>query len=101
MTLVTYIKDTRYDSTLFRVESITNEERQQLKIKQFNGKEYIYIPKRKIVPKQLKLVSNRTYELTVKTRIWNDFVIRTFHLDNTVESLSYKPEPKLLFQNIV
>ena len=95
-TLVTYIKDTRYDSALFRVERICNEAKEQVNTKQFKGKEYIYIPKRKIVPKKIKLVTNRTYELSVKTRMWEGKIIRTYHLDNTIESLSFKPQPKCL-----
>ena len=101
MTLVTYIKDTRYDNAMFRIEQISIDKRKQLNIKHYNGHDYIYIQKRKIVPKQIKLVVNRTYELTVKTRVWNDFIIKTFHLDNTFQSLSYKNEPQFLFQNIV
>ena len=101
MALVTYIKDTRYDSTLFRIERISNEERKQLNIKSYNGQDYIYIPKRKIVPKKIKLVKNRAYELTVKTRVWNDHIITTYYLDNTFQSLTYKHEPQFLFQNII
>lgn len=100
-TLVSYIKDTRYDAALFRIERISNENKQQLNVKQFKRKEYIYIPKRKIVPKKLNLVCNRTYELIIKTRMWDDHIIKTFYLDNTIESLSFNSQPKCLFQNIV
>ena len=100
-TLITYIKDTRYDAGLFRIERISNEVGEQLNIKPFKGKDYIYIPRRKIVPKKLNLVRNRTYELTIKTRMWQDHIIKTFHLDNTIETLSFQSEPKCWFQNIV
>ena len=101
MILVTYIKEVKYDSYMFRIEQISNEGRKELNIKSYNGNDYVYIPKRKIVPKQIRLVVNRTYELTVKTRVWEDHIITTYYLDNTFQSLSYKPESKFLFQNIV
>ena len=101
MTLITYIKDTRYDNAMFRVEQISNAEKKQLNVKHYNGNEYIYLPKRKLVRKKLRLIVNRTYELTVKTRVWEDHIITTYYLDNTFQSLSYKPEAKFLFQNIV
>ena len=101
MILVTYIKEVKYDSYMFRIEQISNEEKKQLNIKHYNGHDYIYIRKKRIVPQRLKPVPNRTYELTVKTRVWEDHIITTYYLDNTFQSLSYKPEPQFLFQNIV
>ena len=101
MTLITYIKEVKYDSYMFRIEQISKQERELLNIKSYNGHDYIYIPMRKIVPKKLRLIVNRTYELTVKTRVWNDHIITTYYLDNTLQSLSYKNEPQFLFQNII
>ena len=101
MTLITYIKEVKYDSYMFKIEQISNEEKKQLNIKSYNGHDYIYIRKKRIVPQKIKLVKNRCYELTIKKRVWNDLTVTTYYLDTTFESLSYKPEPKLLFQNIV
>ena len=101
MTLITYIKEAKYDSYMFRIEQISNEERKQLNIKSYNGHDYIYIRKKRIVPQKLKPVPNRAYELTVKKREWNDLTVTTYYLDNTFQSLSYKPEAKFLFQSIV
>ena len=101
MTLVTYIKEVKYDSYMFKIEQISIDKRKQLNIKSYNGQDYIFIRKKRIVPQKIKLVKNRCYELTVKTRVWNDLTVTTYYLDNTFQSLSYKPEPKLLFHNIV
>ena len=101
MILVTYIKEVKYDSYMFRVERVSKQDRQLLNIKSYNGHDYIFIRKKKIVPKKIKLVKNRSYELTVKTRAWEDHIIATYYLDNTFQSLSYKSEPQFLFQNIV
>ena len=101
MTLVTYIKEAKYDSYMFKIEQISKQERELLNIKHYNGHDYIYITKRKIIPKKLKLVKNRVYELSVRTRVWEDHIITTYYLDTTIETLSYKHEPQFLFQNIV
>ena len=101
MTLITYIKEVKYDSYMFKVERVSKQDRQLLNIKSYNGQDYIFIRKKRIVPKKIKLVVNRVYELTVKTRVWEDHIIATYYLDNTFESLCYKNEPQFLFQNIV
>ena len=45
----------------------------------------------------MKLTKNRTYELSdIKCRQWNNHNVKTYHLTQTFETLSFKPEPKCL-----
>ena len=92
-TLIKYIKDGKYDTALFLIERLNETDKNNLNIKTFNEKNWIYIKYNRIVPKNINLVKNRTYELSdVKTRMWNDYHVKTYHLTQTFETLSMKTE---------
>ena len=96
-TLLTYIKKGKYDSCLFKIERLNKEDKNMLNIKIFNDKQLVYIKRSQIVPQKLKLVQNRAYELSdIKCRQWNNYTVKTYHLTQTFETLSFKNEPKCL-----
>lgn len=88
--LITFIKPTKY-ANLFLIERLNDEHKRILNIKRFQGKEWLYIKDTQITPKNMKLVSNRTYELTdANMWIWNECTMKKFTLSQTFESLNYK-----------
>ena len=89
-TLITFVKPTQY-ANLFLIERINDEHKKTLNIKRFQDKDWLYIKDTQITPKNMKLVANRTYELTdVNMWIWNECIMKKFTLSQTFESLNYK-----------
>ena len=104
-TLITYIKEGKYNTHLFKIERLNKDDKKILNVKEFHNKNWLYIKRSQIVPRSLKLVKNRTYELSdIKSRTWNNYIFKNYHLIQTLETLSMKSEPfkyesKCLFSN--
>ena len=82
---IKYIKPSKFDTQMFIPIQINENDKQLLKIKNYQGKDYLFLPIKKI--KGVQLVTNRIYELEIKTRQWKEFTVITYHLSNTIETL--------------
>ena len=90
----------KFNTQLFIPVHINDNDKQLLKIKTYKYRPYIgrrclpassrceaiFLPIKKI--KGVQLVANRVYEVEIKTRQWKEFTVITYHLSNTLASLS-------------
>ena len=88
-TLLKYIKPTKFQNCMFLIEELAPEDIGRLKIKEYKDREWAFIRDTKIKPKLSFLIPKRVYELEIKERKWNDKIVRTYHLHNTLDTLNY------------
>ena len=78
-TLIKYIKEAKYDSYMFEVMQVENEEDCILKIKTFNNKKYVYLSKKKIKC-QDTLEKDNLYSVYVKQWVHIPYVRTLYYL---------------------
>lgn len=67
MSLLEYIKSTKYDTEMFIPIQLTDSHKDTIKIKVYNGNQYIFIPKRKIIGR------NNVYAVQIKEWLHDNF----------------------------
>ena len=101
-TLLKYIKQAKNDSSLFKIENVSNNHKRRLYINEYNGEDWVFLVNRKIKPSKINLEQYKIYELIIKTRKWGDMEINTFHLTPHTDNSNNKPirnKPICLFSH--
>ena len=73
MSLLKYIKSTKYDTEMFIPIQLTDSHKDTIKIKVYNGNQYIFIPKREIIGKCKQFERNNVYAVQIKEWLHDNF----------------------------
>ena len=65
-----FLKVTKYNSYMFMPIQISSDHKDILHVKEYKRKEYVFIPKYKMVSKN-DLIPNTTYKVVIKDWIWD------------------------------